>query len=333
MQTLPDSLRIGVIRGGPSNEYEVSLLGGAHVLELLSETHRPIDIFISKDGSWHMHGVEKSPEKILKNVDVVWNALHGQYGEDGKLQELLAHHGVKHNGSGKYSSALAMNKWLTKEHLKNFGIKTPTYALVRQTDDLKAKSKEIFNSIPGPLVVKPTQGGSSLGIKIVNTYVDFYNALYEVLSLQSDALVEEFIVGKEATVGVIENFRNSKTYSLPPVEIRYKGENSNKEKDTDFWDYNSKYNGESQEICPGNFTAKEKREMEALATLVHDHLGLRHYSRSDFIVSPKRGVYFLEVNTLPGMAKNSLFPLALKSVGSSVKDFLHHVLLLSLNSR
>lgn len=333
MQTLPDSLRIGVIRGGPSSEYDVSLQSGAHILELLSETHRPIDIFISKDGTWHMHGIEKSPEKILKNVDVVWNALHGEYGEDGKVQEILAHHGVKFNGAEKYPSALAMNKWLTKEHLKKFGIKTPTYALVRQTDDLKERSKEIFSSIPGPLVVKPVGGGSSIGIKIVNNYIDFYNALYEVLSSESDALIEEFIVGREATVGVIENFRDSKTYVLPPIEIKYGGENSNKEMGVDFWDYESKYGGESQEICPGNFNAKEKREMEALSALVHDHLGLRHYSRSDFIVSPKRGIYFLEVNTLPGFTKNSLFPLALKSVGSSVKDFVHHVLLLSLNGK
>jgi D-alanine-D-alanine ligase len=330
MQTLPSTLKIGVIRGGPSSEYDVSLLSGAHILEVLSETHRPIDIFISQDGLWHINGIEKSPAQILKNVDVVWNAMHGEYGEDGKIQELLHHHGVPYNGSEKYPSSLAMNKYLTKEHLKQIGIKTPTYAIVRQHDDLKNRAKEIFNSIPGPFIVKPVRGGSSLGIKVVKTYTELYSALYDILSDRNDALVEELISGREATVGVIDDFRNSSIYALPPVEIRYGGE---KVGEINFFDYESKYSGESEEICPGNFSEKEKREMETISKLVHNHLGLRHYSRSDFIVSPKRGIYFLEVNTLPGMTKKSLFPLSLKAVGASVKDFVHHVLLKTLNKK
>lgn len=324
MQTLPDSLRIGVIRGGPSSEYEVSLKTGGHVLEILSETHRPIDIFISKDGVWHMGGLEKSPEKILKNVDVVWNGLHGEFGEDGKIQEILSSHGVRYTGSEKYPSSITMNKWLTKEHLKSLGIRTPVYELVRQTDNLKEKAKEIFNSIPHPLIIKPVRGGSSLGIKIVDNYVDLYKALYEILSEESDALVEEYIKGKEATVGIIDNYRNQKLYSLPPIEIRHKSKDG-------YFDFDSKYSGEAEEICPGNFSQSEKKEIETLATLIHQHLGLRHYSRSDFIVSPKRGIYFLEVNSLPGLTKESLIPKALHSVGSSTKDFIHHILLLALN--
>ncbi len=325
MQTLPSNLKIGVIRGGLSNEYDISLLSGAHILEILNETHRPIDIFISQDGLWHINGIEKRPEQILKNVDVAWIALHGHFGEDGKIQEILTHHGVPFNSSEKYSSSIAMNKFLTKEHLSEVGIKTPTYALVRQNDDLKNRAKEIFSSIPCPLIVKPVRGGSSLGIKVVKNYLELYSALYDILSERSDALVEELIPGKEATVGVIDGFRGQDFYALPPVEIRYGGEKN--KSGTDFFDFESKYSGESEEICPGHFSEKEKREMEEISKIVHRHLGLRHYSRSDFVVSPKRGVYFLEVNTLPGMTKNSLFPLSLKSVGSSVKEFVHHTLL------
>ncbi len=325
MQTLPDSLKIGVIRGGTSSDYGVSLLSGAHVLELLSETHRPIDIFISRDGVWHMGGIEKSPVQILKNVDVVWNALHG---EDHKVQELLSHHGVKYNGSEKYASSLAMNNFLAKEHLNQIGIKTPTYAIVRQHDDLKNKAKEIFNSIPGPLTVKPVRGGTSLGIKVVNTYLELYSSLYDILSERSDALVEELITGREASVGVIEGFRNTDLYTLPPVEIKYGGEKKVKEVDFSDFDENEK---DGEEICPGNFSEKEKKDMEIMSRLIHDHLGLRHYSRADFIVSPKRGVYFIKVNTLPSLKKNSLFPLSLKAVGANVKDFVHHILLKALN--
>ncbi len=331
MQTLPTSLKIGVLRGGPSYEYDTSLLSGAHVLEILNETHRPIDIFISKDGTWHMQGIEKSPEKILKNVDVVWNGLHGEYGEDGKVQELLKHHGVKFTGSDKYPSAIAMNLWLTKEHLKELGIKTPTYALVRQTEDLKERAKEIFSSIPNPLVIKPIRGSRGNEIKTATTYLELYNALYDVLSDVSDALVEEFISGKKASAGVIDDFRNSKIYSLPPVEVRFQGETRKGIDEMDAILNHAKFDGESQEICPGNFTEKEKRELEALASAIHQHLGLRHYSRSDFIVSPKRGIYFIEVSALPEMTKDSLMPLAIKSVGSSVRDFVHHVLHLAMN--
>lgn len=330
MQTLPSSLKIGVIRGGISNKYDVSLLSGAHILEVLSETHRPLDIFISPDGIWHLNGIEKRPEQILKNVDVAWIALHGHFGEDGKIQEILHHHGVPYNGSEKYPSSLAVNKFLTKEHLKQIGIKTPTYAVVRQHDDLKNKAKEIFNSIPGPLTVKPVRAGSSQGIKVTKTYTELYSALYDILSERNDAIVEELITGKEAMVGVIDDFRNSKVYTLPPVEIRYGGKEMS---ETDFFGLDSKSSEESQEICPGNFSESEKREMETISRLVHEHLGLRHYSRSDFVVSPKRGVYFLEVNTLPSMTKKSLFPLSLKAVGTTVKDFVHHILLKTLNKK
>lgn len=312
MQRLPDSLKIGVIRGGISNEYDTSLLSGAHVIELLSDTHRPIDIFISKDGVWHMHGLEKSPEKILKNVDVVWNALHGAYGEDGKLQELLSHHGVKYTGSEKYPSSLAVNRWLTREHLKDFGIKTPTSVLVRQNDNLKQKSGEIFISIPHPLVVKSARRNSAIQTKLVKNYEELYRALYNILSLESDALVEEFIPGRTASGAVINNFREKDLYTLPVVETKYFK------------------NGEREDVCPGNFTKKEKEEIEKLSALVHKHLGLRHYSQSNFIVSPKRGIYLLEVNTIPEFTKESRLTTALKSVGVSIKDFLHHIIALTL---
>src|SRR4051812_28058000 len=110
MTTLPSSLRIGVLRGGPSPEYDASLKTGGHVLKYLNETHKPLDIFISKDGTWHVQGIERKPERILKQVDVVWNALHGLYGEDGGVQEILNHHGVPYTGSDRMASAVAMNK-------------------------------------------------------------------------------------------------------------------------------------------------------------------------------------------------------------------------------
>ncbi|MCX6702162.1 MAG: hypothetical protein NTX96_03155 [Candidatus Zambryskibacteria bacterium] len=273
MQTLSPSLHIGVLRGGPSSEYDVSLKTGANVLKHLSDTHRPIDIFISRDGKWHINGLERSPERILKNVDVVFNALHGSYGEDGQVQEVLNHLGVPYTGSGKMESAIAMNKWMTKERAILAGIRTPVAMLVRQTDSLTDKAKEIFNSMSGPMIVKPTCGGSSLGLYKANSFNELLSALETVLSEHGSAVVEEYIIGKEGTCGVIDDFRGQKTYSLPPVEII--------PPTGKLFDYDSKYNGKSKEICPGNFSEKEKKEIERATQLIHNKLGLSHYSRSD----------------------------------------------------
>lgn len=326
MSSLPASLRVGVVRGGPSPEYDVSLKTGNTVLQHLSETHAPLDIFIDKEGRWHMHGVARSPEKILKNVDVIWNALHGAYGEDGGIQEFLDHHGVPYTGSARLPSALAMNKWMTKERAYSAGIRTPLHVVIRQTDPIREKATEIFYSIPHPLVVKPVTGGSSLGLYMVQNLAELLAAVEAVLSAYDAALVEEYISGKEGTCGVIENFRGQKAYALPPVEIIPPPGKS-------LFDHYAKYSGESRELCPGNFSSEEKMEIERLAALVHETLGLSHYSRSDFIVSPRRGIYFLEVNTLPGLTDESLLPKSLDAVGVSMKEFIHHILGLAIGKK
>ncbi len=340
MLNLSPNLRVGVLRGGPSPEYEVSLQSGAHILRHLESFSNPLDIFISKDGSWHMHGIPRQPERILKHVDVVWNALHGTYGEDGGVQEVLEYHGMPYTGSTRVPSAVSMNKYMTKEHLKKMSdsqpqsnveapllaIKTPLYVLVRNSDSVREKAQDIFQSIPHPLVVKPASGGSSLGLYMVQTYSDLLSALTVVLSAYPAALVEEFISGREATCGVLEQFRNSVAYALPVIEII-------PPKEKKLFDYHSKYSGESQEICPGNFSTEEKKEIERVATFVHQNLGLSHYSRSDFIVSPRRGIYFLEVNTLPGLTRESLLPKSLASVGVTMKEFITHILSLALERK
>ncbi len=151
-------------------------------------------------------------------------------------------------------------------------------------------------------------------------------ALETILSAYEGALVEEFISGREATVGIVESFRNQKTYALPVTEIV-------PPEDRKLFDYHAKYSGESREICPARFDMETKREIERSAALVHDTLGLSHYSRSDFIVSPRRGVYFLEVNTLPGMTDQSLLPQSLAAVGVTMPQFVDHVLGLALQGR
>jgi D-alanine--D-alanine ligase len=324
MQTLSPSLRIGVLRGGPSSEYEVSLKTGANVLKTLSETHRPLDIFISRDGIWHMRGVPQPIEKILPQVDVVVNALHGKFGEDGAVQKILEQHGVLFTGSDSFASAVSMNKILSKQIFLRYKLKTPEYTIFKRNHDLKEKSAEIFRTFLPPVVVKPAGAGSSVGVSIASTPEEIKDAIVGAIRHSPNVLIEEFIAGREATCGVIDDFRGQVHYALPPVEIRPHGKN--------FFNYDAKYSGQSQEIVPSHFSAEQKKEIERLAVAAHVALGLRHYSRSDFMVSP-RGIFILESNSLPGLTAESLLPKSLSAVGATSRQFLHHIIFLALNEK
>lgn len=311
---------VGVLRGGPSREYEVSLKTGASVLKSLHpERYQPRDIFIDREGAWHLHGAPVLPEKALRGVDVVFNAMHGEYGEDGAVQRILDALNMPYTGSGAHASALAFDKHKTKAAVKKLGVKTPR-ALVfdEKPSDTEALAFEIFRTFPHPAIVKPAVGGSSVGTTLAENYHSLAWGLDRAFEVAPKVLVEEYIKGREATVGVIDDFRNEKAYALMPVEIVPPPEHA-------FFNYEAKYGGKSTERVPGNFTHAQKEELARLAKTVHEGLGLAHYSRSDFIISP-RGTYFLEVNTLPGLTEESLLPKAVVAVGSNLEAFLDHIL-------
>lgn len=331
-------IRVGVIRGGPSSEYEVSLNTGGNVLshlrsDALKEKYKPIDILIDKNGAWHVNGKPTDLEHISKHVDVIFNALHGDFGEDGKVQQMLDQWQIPYTGSGAFASAVGFNKILAKEQFARLGIKTPKYLVHEPFDQIHGESiedyakraaKSIWDKLPPPWVVKLPSSGSSVGVYICKTFDELVNALEESAGSSSPILVEEMIEGKEATVPIIEKFRNQAIYALPPIEIRVP-------KGKDFFDYEVKY-GESSteaEVCPGNFTREEKEELIRLASLIHTGFNLDHYSRSDFIIHPKKGIYALEVNTLPGLSDASLTPKALGVVGSSMPEFIKHLITLA----
>jgi D-alanine-D-alanine ligase len=318
---------VGVLRGGPSSEYEVSLKSGANVLSALDkEKYEPRDLFIDRQGSWHSFGVPVTPEKALRGVDVAINVVHGEYGEDGRLHEILDSLGTPYTGSDAPSSILAFNKARTKQAIKKVGIKTPR-AIVVDIDeakgDLEGLAYNIFRTFPHPAIVKPVTGGSSVGTTIVYSYQALEAALRIAFELCQQALIEEYIKGREATVGVIDDFRDEKLYALIPVEII-------PPKERPFFDYSAKYGGQTLERVPGHFTNREKEELMDAAKRAHETLGLSHYSRSDFIVA-RRGIYFLETNNASGvgMTDQSLFPKALEAVGAKVSDFLDHIVSLA----
>lgn len=315
--------RVGVVRGGPSSEYEVSLKTGGSVLAGLPEHYKGHDILITRDGTWHLGGVPMSPERVASQVDVIFNALHGEYGEDGKLQSLLEHIGVPYTGSNTFASAIGMNKPLAKEVFRRNGIKVP-YGLVLKQGEVADAARFVFEKMSPPWVVKPADRGSSVGLALARNFGELQGALEVAFTVSPNVLVEEYVSGREATCGVVDNFRDHLVYSLPPIEIR-KPQNN-------VWNYQDKYSGETEEICPGNFNDDVKMALGKLAAQAHQALGLRHYSRADFIISPK-GIYLLEVNTLPGMTETSLLPKALQAVGCSYPDFLDHIIKLALNKK
>lgn len=319
-------IRVGVLRGGPSQEHAVSIKTGAHVLKNLPENCVPVDIYIDKAGVWHVGGVAMPLSKVLRKVDVIFNATHGAFGEDGKLQKILDTFGMPYSGSGHLASILAMHKGHSKKFLKDHGIKSPYHKILNKDWSDKQTLHELWRTIPNPSVVKPVGLGSSLGVTLVKNFTELESALTKAFTVSDTILVEEYIAGREATCGVIDSFRGEEAYSLLPVELVLPV-------DAKFFDYDAKYAGKSKAIHPGRFSAIEKHEIQTMARRIHKALGLRHYSRSDFIVSPTRGVYFLEVNTLPALTADSPYVESLSEVGLTTSQFLDHVLKLAVSKK
>jgi len=313
-------IRVGVIRGGISSEYEVSLNTGANVLahlrsEAMADKYKAVDILIDKEGIWHINGIPTTLDSVSNKVDLIMNALHGDFGEDGKVQILLEQWGIPYTGSGPFSSALGYNKALAKERFKSLGIKTPQSVIItmdsidREKEPraiVKDQASFVWSKIAPPWVVKPVSSDSSFEVKICKTFPELENALLALINGNVDILIEEHIKGKEAKVGIVESFRGKDLYTLPPSEIGNKGE-----------------------ICPGNFTNAEKEELQHLASFIHSSFNLDHYSKSDFMVHPKRGIYVLGIDTQPDLNSESSLSKGLESVGSSIPEFLSHIIKLA----
>lgn len=315
-----NKLRVAVLRGGPSDEHMISMRTGSNLLDNLSqEKYIVYDISISKDGNWYFNGGQVIPEKFLRHIDVVLNALHGNYGGDGKIQKLLDHFNIPYTGSDSFGSALSMNKNLSKQVYKKIGIKTPYHSLLKKENYTDNSVFEIFREIPMPCVVKPINSGSSVGVYVAGSLDELVNAIDGAFEFADSILVEEFINGKEIICGVIDNFRESEHYSLLPTELVLSEGNGILRND-------DKYIGFFEEITPGRLSQNEKNEIQRLAVEAHKALGLRHYSSSDFIVHPKRGIYLLETNSLPALHEEAIIPKSLEIIGSNLSEFLDHLI-------
>lgn len=314
------STRVAVIRGGPSSEYDVSMTTGAGVLAALRTLgYHTTDITVTKAGQWLIDGMVKSPDVALLTTDVVFIAMHGAYGEDGTVQRICERHAIPFTGSNSFPSSIAFNKDATKRALREHQIQTPQHVRVtRETaGDSRALAAVIGDSFGPEYVLKPTQSGSSHGVVMVPSVAELHTMIDTMFETNEEFMIEERIRGVEATVAVLENFRTEALYALPPIEII-------PPVNQDFFAAEVKYTGETTELCPGRFSFTEKKLLTDAASLVHTALGLTQYSRSDFMVRNGE-VYFLEVNTLPGLTPTSLFPKAAEAVGLSFPGLVDHL--------
>jgi D-alanine-D-alanine ligase len=301
-------LNILVLTGGPSSEHEVSLRTAQMILKNLDPRKYKASLaIIQKNGKWRFHPGEKSLQMgdaikriALSHFDLAFIAMHGLFGEDGRIQAVLDWAGIPYVGSGVASSAMAMNKEISNVLYEVNGLRVPHYVV------LNRRPKTNISGIGFPLVVKPVNGGSSVGISIVKTKKELNKAISAALKEDDRVMLQEYIKGREFTCGVLEG-RDGKPFALPPTEIIPKV--------SSFFDYRAKYKvGGSSEITPARLSKAMLKELQQLALKAHTILGCKGMSRSDFIL--KRSVfYILETNTIPGMTETSLLPQAAKVAG------------------
>lgn len=317
---------VGVLRGGTSSEYDLSLKTGAAMLSALSpEKYETRDIFIDKSGFWHLRGVPAEPSRILAQIDVVLNALHGGVGEDGTVQRILDKHGIAYVGPRAFPAASSNNKAKTNEIARRAGLLVPRTIVFTVHNDITTRdmARAVFENFGPPYIVKPSNEGASVGVLFASTIIDLPEMLAETLDNFGSAMVQEFIRGEDARVGVIEDFRHQELYALPAAHmLRPEGKQ--------FIDSAARREGKVTHVVPSNFSIQEKQTLEAAAKLAHKALGLSHHSRADFILARGKP-YLLEITGLPGLYPGAAFPQMLEAVGSSVPEFLEHAIALARN--
>ncbi|MCG3173029.1 MAG: D-alanine--D-alanine ligase B [Myxococcota bacterium] len=274
---------IGVLMGGLSSEREVSLRSGKGVAAALrSLGYRAVEIDVGRD---------VAAELRAKSVEVVFlNALHGRYGEDGCMQGLLECMGIPYTGPGVLASALAMNKVRSKEIFRSRGIPSPAFAVFRRGAD--AVPPRLASG--WPLVVKPANEGSSVGVSIVRKPEDFAAALETALKIDHEAIAEEYIAGKEVVAAIVDG------RALGALEVRPA---------TEFYTYEAKYvRDDTQYICPAPLDGETAARVLRVCEQAHESLGCEGVTRVDTMVNASGEPFVLEVNTLPGMTSKSLVP-------------------------
>lgn len=343
-------MKIVVLAGGLSPERNVSLSSGVKVATALRERgHQTalVDMYLGLEGDpaalyaaplpeeWTKIG-RQAPDlaalkrerggganlfgpgvlELCQSADVVFLALHGQCGEDGRVQAAFDLLGIPYTGSGYLGSAIAMDKDLTKQLVAPVGVRTPDWdRLDYQASDIP----DLTERLRLPCVVKPVDSGSSIGVSICRTREELEAALTGGLDFGGRCVVEDYVAGREVQIAILED------RALPSIEIVPK---------QGFYDYENKYQpGAAEEICPAPIPQKVEQELAQAALAVFRTVGLSVYSRADFILDGDGKLWFLEINTLPGMTPTSLVPQEAAAVGISYGELCERIIQASLKAR
>ena len=283
---------VGVLLGGTSSEREVSLRTGTAVAKALRGLgHKVTEIDIQSETGRELDGVA---------IDVAFIALHGRFGEDGRLQRLLQERGVPYTGSGPEASRAAMDKVESKRLFKKRGVGTPDHRVILLGESL-ALWEQCARALGYPVVLKPRAEGSSVGVTKHDDCATLLDGAAECFRYDTVGLMEKFIGGRELTVGILDG------KPLPLIEIKPKAA---------FFDMDAKYKSqETQYIVEPEMSDLDKRRVQRAAKAAHDALGCEGVTRVDLILTPLCSIHVLEVNTIPGMTERSLLPKAARAAG------------------
>ena len=290
--------RVGVVYGGVSSEREVSIRSGKKVAAALEA-----------QGFTVLH-IDPADSLTLPQVDVIYNVLHGRWGEDGCLQGYLELLQIPYTGPGVEGCVVSMNKWLARQVLEGVGIPIPKGGIIQYVEDVPKKF---------PVIVKPACEGSSIGVCLIETISDWQRLMPDLLKNFSNLFWETYIPGREITVGVIGP--ESGPWALPILELRPKNK---------FYDYQAKYtHGMTEFFVPAEFADEQTQEIQQLAVDVFRTLGCRGVGRIDMMVHPDKGPFVLELNASPGMTDLSDLPAEAGAMGWSYEQLVLYIISLA----
>ncbi len=336
-------MKVVVLAGGTSTERDVSLVSGSMIYKALKKNgHQTImlDVYLGyegdiqnifeKDTDWaaKVNAVtENKPNleeikamrpdgdknffgpnvlELCKSADVVFMALHGANGEDGKIQACFELMGIPYTGTDYVSSAMAMDKGITKDIFYAHNIPTPAGIRLKKGEQEERK-------VPYPCIVKACCGGSSVGVCVAHNDAEYEAAKEEAFRYDNEVIIEQYITGREFSIGVMDG------KALPVIEIAPK---------VGFYDYKNKYQaGSAIETCPAELSQEKTLEMQQIAERVYGALRLKNYARMDFMMSETGEIFCLEANTLPGMTPTSLLPQEAAAVGISFEELCEKILM------
>jgi D-alanine-D-alanine ligase len=319
---MQNKIKIAVLAGGISNEREVSLKTAAQIAKALPKDKYQVSVLEILKDEKKVLGV-LSQKLSRQKIDVAFIALHGRFGEDGKIQAILDLLKIPYTGSGVLASSLGMDKVQCSHILENVRILIPKFITLYNSRDIKSAINRIRKEIGYPCVVKPNESGSSIGVTIVKNSQNIKKAIQDAFKEDKTVIVQKYIQGRELTCGVMGNTGRTELKVLPVVEIIAHG--------AEFFDYQTKYFSNTvEEVCPAKINATLSKKIQELSKKIHATVGCDGLTRSDFILSKGGKLYFLEINTIPGQTEASLCPKEAKAAGIPFGKFLEMQIQLAL---